>query len=173
MSKIETILCDTILERLLHRTDNNATRNYLIGSIEYCLMSSSKMGGFNEEENDDRKHQSESIGLINNRSFMPSFITVFLQHSKSISRTGWIVSNKVLMVLLLRMIVLFFAGVKSTTRSFIFGNFVTAILLQNIQFFVPRSANRANEHQKIKARNVLITPTSSLVVIVQQLLNKQ
>ena len=114
MSKIETILCDMILERLLHRTDNNATRNYLIGSIEYCLMSSSKMGGFmdNEEENDDGKDQSESIGLINNRSFMASFITVFLQHFKSISKTGWIVSNEVLMVLLLRMIALFLAGVK-------------------------------------------------------------
>ena len=112
-SEIETVLCDTILERLLHRTDNNATRNYLMGSIEYCLLSSSQMLIMDEDEdgNDDGKEQSEGIGFVNNISFLSSFVTVYLQHYKSIDKSAWTASNEVLMVLLLRTIALFLAGV--------------------------------------------------------------
>ena len=69
----KSILSRSILDRLLNQRDNNWTRNYLLGSIEYCLLSSSKIGLLSNIESDikndgdvqsPQQPQTESIGLI-------------------------------------------------------------------------------------------------------------
>ena len=78
--QIEEIVSNYILDRLLNKSDNNHTRNYLLGSIEYCLLSSpSSIAALGSVQQDDNKQQSqsksdsESIGLIYNISFLNSF----------------------------------------------------------------------------------------------------
>jgi len=65
------ILTKTLLDRLLFRCDNNATRNYLIGAIEYCLLSSSTMQHLSEEKDKDGDDaKDEALGLITNALFL-------------------------------------------------------------------------------------------------------
>eukprot|EP01084_Bolivina_argentea_P018934 35225_1 len=84
-SKIESILSNYILNRLLNRSDNNWVRNYLLGSIEYCLLSSSNII-IQNNDNDNKKQEEKSektIGLITNISFLNTFTNELLSQFKA------------------------------------------------------------------------------------------
>ena len=103
-----------MLDRLLFRCDNNATRNYLIGAIEYCLLSSSTMQHLNNDDAKDKdRDDAKDIesGLITNTLFLNSLLSALLDSYKCIKKLPWIRNNDVLLVVLLRVLALFLSGV--------------------------------------------------------------
>ena len=64
-----------------------------------------------EEQPSESKQDSESIGLIQNLSFLNSFITEFLSQYKTLKSLPWVNSNDILMIILLRILDLLLSGV--------------------------------------------------------------
>ena len=84
------------------------------------------MGGVDNEDDVDEKEAEQQeevsnnqkdkpiqrIGLITNLKFLKAFITEYLAHYKLIKKYGWINSNDVMLIIILRILDLLLAGVK-------------------------------------------------------------